>query len=349
MLDGEDIKVLVVDDSGLMRLIISDILNSEPGIKVIGTADDGKDAVEKARLIKPDVIVLDMNMGEYDGLYAVKNILKRQQIPIIILSAVGNTNLDPILEALRLGAFDYLNKPEKNKAKVREIGLEIVQKVKDAAKSNKKILGIDTPQNVNLNKHTFDRNRSYDIIVIGASTGGPTAIEKIITQLPENLPVPVIIAQHMPANFVHSFAKRLDGLTPLEVKVGIKDELLTAGKIIIAPGSRNMIIKTNDLGHVVVDFTRTQYKEFNNPSINALMLSVAEIYGKRAIGAILTGMGKDGADGLEAIFKEGGYTIGQNKETSVVYGMPREVAERNVIKNTVSIQGMAGFMVSCIS
>jgi two-component system chemotaxis response regulator CheB len=345
-----DIKVLVVDDSGLMRLILSDILNSEPGITVVDTAENGRIAVRKATLLNPDVILLDMNMGRYDGLYAVENILKRQKIPIIILSALGNSNLDPILEALKLGAVDYLNKPEKNKAKVREISAVIVQKVRAAAESNKKLLSANYSKiKVNNNEHTFNKKSNYDIIVIGASTGGPTAIERVVTKFPSNLPIPVIITQHMPANFVPSFAKRLNALTPLEVKIGRRDDVLVPGRIIVAPGSRNMIVKRNELDRVVVDFTSTQYKEFNNPSINALMLSVANVYGKRVIGAILTGMGKDGADGLEAIYKADGYTIGQDKKTSVVYGMPREVAERNVIKNSVPIRDMAGFIVSCLS
>lgn len=349
-MNTEDIKVLVVDDSGLMRLIISDILNSEPGMCVVGTAEDGKEAVAKSRKLKPDVILLDLNMEKYDGLYAVKHILRRQEIPIIILSAVGNTNLEPVLEALKLGAFDYLNKPKENKAKVRKIETEIVNKVRAAAASNKKILSSSTaPIKRNNGMHTFSESTSHDIIVIGASTGGPTALENIIKKLPVNLPVPVIIAQHMPANFVHSFANRLDGLTPLKVKVGMKDDVLCAGEIIVAPGSRNMIVKRDGSGRVVIGFTTKQYAEFNNPSINALMLSVAEVYGRRAIGTILTGMGKDGANGLEAMFKKGAFTIGQNKDTSIVYGMPKEVADRNVIKSCVSIQGMAGFIVSCIS
>jgi two-component system chemotaxis response regulator CheB len=345
-----DIKVLVVDDSGLMRLILSDILNSEPGITVVDTAENGRIAVQKAKLLNPDVILLDMNMDRYDGLYAVENILKRQKIPIIILSALGNSNLDPILEALKLGAVDYLNKPEKNKAKVREISAVIVQKVRAAAESNKKLLSANYSKiKVNNNEHTFNNKSNYDVIVIGASTGGPTAIERIVTSFPSNLPLPVIITQHMPANFVPSFAKRLNALTPLEVKIGRRDDVLVPGRIIVAPGSRNMIVRRNELDKVVVDFTPTQYKEFNNPSINALMLSVANVYGKRVVGAILTGMGKDGADGLEAIYKAGGYTIGQDEKSSVVYGMPREVAERNVIRNSVPIRDMAGFIVSCLS
>ena len=347
---GEDIKVVVADDSGLMRLIISDIVNSEPGMTVIATAEDGKDAVEKTLKLIPDVLLLDMTMGEFDGLYAVKNILSKKDIPIVILSAMGNTNLNPIMDALELGAFDYLNKPENNKAKVRDIAKEIVAKVRIAAQSNKKYFNVNkTEIKLNQNEHTFDGTVNYDVIVIGSSTGGPTAIERVITKLPANLPIPVLIAQHMPENFVPSFVNRLDLITPLKVVVGKKGDVLTKGMIYIAPGGRNMIIERDEVNRPVIGFTPTQYKEFNNPSVNALMLSVATVYKGRSIGVVLTGMGKDGADGLEEIKKYGGYTIAQNKETCAVYGMPKEVAERGCVNSVVSIHEMGGFIVSCLS
>ncbi len=347
---GEDIKVVVADDSGLMRLIISDIINSEQGMTVIGTAEDGKDAVEKTLSLTPDVLLLDMTMGEFDGLYAVKNILSKKDIPIVILSAMGNTNLNPIMDALELGAFDYLNKPESNKAKVRDISKEIVAKVRIAAHSNKKYFNVNkTKIKLNQNEHTFDSTVNYDVIVIGSSTGGPTAIERVITKLPANLPIPVLIAQHMPENFVPSFVNRLDVITPLKVVVGKKGDVLIKGKIYIAPGGSNMIIERDEVNRPVIGFTPTQYKEFNNPSVNALMLSVATVYKGRSIGVVLTGMGKDGADGLQEIKKYGGYTIAQNKETCAVYGMPKEVADRGFVNSVVSIHEMGGFIVSCLS
>lgn len=346
----KNIGVVVVEDSGLMRLIITDIVNSEPGMTVIGTAVDGKEAVEQVIRLKPDVVLMDMNMGEYDGLYGVRNVLSKVKVPIIILSAVGNTNLEPVLEALRLGAFDYINKPVENKAKVRTIQTQITDKIKVAALSNNKHFTTENSNiKLNSNTHTFDDGEKYKVIVIGASTGGPTAIERVISKLPANLPVPVLIAQHMPANFVPSFANRLDSLTPLKIKIGRKDEELTPGIIYMAPGSRNMIIRKNTQGKVIIDFTQMRYPEYNNPSINALMLSVNEVYKEKSIGVILTGMGKDGANGLSAIYKSGGYTIGQNKESSVVYGMPKEVADRGVIHKAVSIYEMGGFIVSCLA
>lgn len=345
----EQIKVIVADDSGLMRLIISDIINETEGMTVVDTAVDGKDCTEKALKHNVDVIVLDMTMGEYDGIYAVKNILPKKKVPILILSAMGNTNMDPIMEALELGAVDYLNKPEKNKAKVREISSEIVRKVRQVARSNKDTIAPMTNLKANTGFHTFDSPLNFDVIAIGASTGGPTAVEAVVSKLPGNLPVPVIIAQHMPANFIPSYAKRLDNLSPLHVIIGRKDVVMEPGKIIIASGSRNSFIKRNDRGQAVIDFSQEKFREFNHPSIDCLMLSIAEVYGARCIAAILTGMGKDGAMGMEAIFKKGGYTIAQDQASSVVYGMPRAVQERGLAKVDLPIKEIAGFMVSCLS
>ncbi len=349
-MERRDIKVVIVEDSGLMRLILSDIVNSEVGMTVVGTAENGKDAVDVVLKEKPDVVLMDMIMGEYDGIYGVKNILKKVSVPIIILSAIGHTNLEPVLEALNLGAFDYITKPIENKAKIRLIEAKIIEKIRLAVQSNSKLFTTSNAEiKVNSNLHTFDNTNKYKVLVIGASTGGPTAVERVISKLPSNLPIPVLVAQHMPSNFIPSFVKRINGLTPLNVKVGEKGEMLKAGTIYVAPGDSNMIIEKNAVGIPFIDFTTMKYTEFNNPSINALMLSVNEVYGEKTIGIILTGMGKDGANGMESIYKSGGYTIGQDKETSVVYGMPKEVAERGVIHKAVSIYEIGGFIVSCLS
>jgi two-component system, chemotaxis family, protein-glutamate methylesterase/glutaminase len=341
------VKVLVADDSVLMRLLISDILNADKEIEVIETANNGKDAVEKTIRHKPDVVVMDMNMGEYDGNYAVKRIMKECPTPVIILSSVGNSNMVPIFEALDHGAFDYLNKPENGSSRIRDVDFLLCEKVKVAASADvSKLKGKSC--NLNTNHHSFNEKLNYDVIVIGSSTGGPPALEKIILKLPANLAVPVLIAQHMPSNFVPSFANRLNQLTSLEVSMARKDDLVEPGKILIMPGSRNTIVKRNENGQVIVDYTSETYKEFNYPSVNSLMLSVAEVYGNRAVGVILTGMGRDGADGMEAIYKAGGYTVIQDKESSVVFGMPGAVNDRNIAKSTVPIYEMGGFLVSCL-
>ena len=342
------INVLIADDSGVMRLLISDILKEDPEMNVVGTATNGQDAVTKWRQLKPDVVLMDMHMGEYDGRYAVKNIMRENPTPIVVLSAIGNSDMGPIMEALSLGAFDYLNKPQKNNARIRDLKVELLEKIKLAYKVDRKKLG-QGKTNLNHNPHTFVGDMPYHAVVIGSSTGGPTAVEKVLTRLPSNMPLPVLIAQHMPENFVPSFAKRLNSLTPLSVVVGIKDMVVKPGVVIIAPGGKNMIVKRNEIGQVLVDFTDTRFKEFNNPSIDSLFLSAADIYKNNLIGVILTGMGKDGALGMTDINNFGGLTIAQDEKTSVVYGMPKAAVENGSTKNIVPVQDIGGFIVSSIS
>lgn len=342
------IKCLLADDSGLMRLLVSDILKSDKDIEVIATATNGKDAAEKTRLHRPDVVVMDMNMGEYDGLYGIEKIMEWQPTPIVILSAVGNTDFPIIEKGLKLGAVDYLNKPSQNNTKVKDVEHELIQKIKAAAQANIEVKKTINEVEINHHSHTFT-DLNYDVVVVGSSTGGPGALENLITKLPDNMAVPVLIAQHMPSDFVPSFAARLNQLTPLNISMARKGDVLKPGHILIAPGSRNMIIVRNANGEIEVDFTSKTFKEFNYPSVDCLMLSVAEIYMGRAIGVILTGMGKDGAMGMKAIKEKGGYTIAQNKETCVVYGMPKEVVDNGNANAVVPITEIGGFIVSCLS
>lgn len=341
------IRVLIADDSVLMKLLIKDIIEADPGIIVVAQAKDGKDAFQLCQQHKPDVVLLDMTMGEYDGIYGVKKIMETCPTPIIILSALGNSDMSPIMEALSLGAVDYLNKPASNHTNIREVGEPLIQKVKEAAQINlNKTIKIDAV--VNVNPHSFIDRLNYDVIVIGSSTGGPTAVEKVITNLPGNLTIPVLIAQHMPSNFVPSFAERLNLLTPLSVTMARKDDVLEKGKILIAPGSRNIIVRREN-DKVVIDYTHKRYKEFNFPSVTGLMLSVAEVYGAKSIGVILTGMGKDGTEGMKAIYEAGGYTVAQSKESCVVYGMPRAAVEEKCVRQIVPLNEIGGFIVSCLS
>lgn len=341
------IRVVVADDSGFMRLLISDILTESGCVEVAGTAVDGKDAAEKVAELSPDLLLLDMNMGEYDGLYAVRRIMEESPLPIIILSSIGNTNLQPIFDALDLGAIDYLNKPQKGNSKLRNIEEELLQKIKSATKANAKVIPA-TKAKVNTYEHTFSQESNFDVIVIGASTGGPSAIEKVISSLPGNLNVPVFICQHMPPNFIPSFVKRLNSMSPLQIEVGRVNMRPKAGMVIVAPGESNMIVKKKRGGNVYVEFTDEVFKEYNNPSINALMLSVAEAYKERSIGVILTGMGKDGMLGMKEIKKFGGFTIAQSEKSCVIYGMPKAAVEHNAVDRSVDIKEIGGFLVNSL-
>lgn len=345
---AEPIKILLVDDSGIMRLLVGDILKSDKDIEVIATATNGKEAVEKTIQMHPDVVVMDMNMGEYDGLYGIEKIMERCPTPIVILSAVGNNDFPVIEKGLKLGAVDYVNKPAQNNTKVKEVEGELIQKIKTASQANIKASKIVNEVKKNNSTHTFT-DLNYDIVVIGSSTGGPGAVESLISKLPGNMAVPIVIAQHMPSNFVPSFAARLNELSPLDISMARRGDLLEPGKVFIAPGSRNMIVERNLKGEVEIGFTSKTFKEFNYPSVDGLMLSVAEVYGSRSIGVILTGMGKDGAVGMKSIKDNGGYTVAQNKETCVVYGMPKAVVDEGSAISIVPINEMGGFIVSCLS
>ncbi|SDK42310.1 two-component system, chemotaxis family, response regulator CheB [Catalinimonas alkaloidigena] len=330
-----------------MRLLISDILRNDESIEVVDTACDGKEAAEKTTELKPDVLVLDMTMANYDGLYAVRQVMQQHPTPILILSALGNTNLSPIMEALSLGAYDYLTKPASRG--LRTLQDELVHKVKQASRVNRQRLLRKQVQHTNQAPHVFQGQLPYEIIAIGASTGGPGAVEQVVTQLPSNLAIPVVIAQHMPKAFIPAFAERLDALTPLRVRVGEEGTPIRPGEITVAPGGCNSKLKASGRGRVVWTQAEETFREYNNPSVNALMLSVAQVYGEKAIGVILTGMGKDGTRGMEAIYRSGGYTIAQNEATSVVYGMPRVAVETGVVRQVIALPEIAGFLVSCLS
>lgn len=341
---AKKIKILLVDDSAFMRLLITDILSEDKGLEVVGSAVNGKEAAQKVAVLQPDMVVLDMNMGEYDGTYAVKKIMKENPLPILILSSVGNSDLQPIFDALKFGAVDYMNKPSRANSKMRAMNVELINKIKSVARAKPKVL--KTPSTTT-SKHHFSGKSNFEIIAIGASTGGPSAIEKVITSLPVNLIVPVIIVQHMPANFIQPFVQRLNSLSPLNIVLGTKSMVPRPGMIIVAPGNANMVMeKDTDTNQVHVGFNPETFREYNNPSINALMLSVAETYGSKAIGVILTGMGKDGAKGLKAIRDKGGFTIAQNKESSVIYGMPKAAVDSNAVSEVLDIKEIGNFIVN---
>ncbi len=343
------IRVLIADDSGFMQLLIKDILSVDKEIEVIATAENGQEALERTQTYKPDVVLMDMLMPKFDGLYGVEMIMEKCPTPIVILSTIGNNNIGPIMTALNLGAFDYLNKPEHNVARLRNIDSEIIKKIKQASRIDINKLTTSRTE-VNNTTHTFSEESAYDIIAIGSSTGGPSALEKIITKFPRNLSVPVLIAQHMPANFINSFSRRLNILVSHQVRVAEKGMTIEPGNIYVARGDQNMVVRKNKVnGKIVVDFVKDTFREYNHPSINSMMLSVAQVYGSRSIGAILTGMGKDGTEGIKAIRAAGGYTIAQDKESSVVFGMPKEAIESGSVKRVVPITEMGEFIISCLA
>jgi two-component system chemotaxis response regulator CheB len=322
-------------------------LSQESSFRVLGTANNGKEAVEQTIALKPDIVLMDMTMADYDGLYGVEHIMKDQPTPILILSSLGNTNLHPIFDALRLGAVDYINKPKRGGSKIREMNEELIQCIKKVAHAKPKTINI-LEENRNDKEPLIRGDTKFDIIVIGASTGGPSAIEKIVVNLPKDLNIPVVVIQHMPENFIPSFASRLNYLSQLDVRVAQIGETLNPGVILIAPGNLNIILDKNSTTDYVISSTSEIFKEYNHPSINALMISAGKLCGEKCLGIILTGMGKDGGRGMKLIKERGGTTIAQDESSSIIFGMPIHAIALGVIDQVMAIGDIASGIVKIV-
>jgi two-component system chemotaxis response regulator CheB len=332
-----------------MRVLIQQIIGDDPAVQVIGEANDGQSAFEKTQELRPDVVLMDLTMGDFDGKYGVAKIMEYCPTPILILSAMGNIDMQPILETLALGAIDYINKPVKNRVNMQEVKQVLLDKIKLASKVKLSTVSSTKKATANSFRHSFDeQGLAYDCIVMGASTGGPRSLEYILQHLPENLAVPVFIIQHIPSSFALSFAARLNQLTPLEVRLAALEESPKAGVVYLASGEGNLIVKR--IGAKVY-FSKTEKRgEFhNNPSVDVMMNSVAKVYKNRSIGCLLTGMGKDGSVGMKAIRLAGGYTLAESKASCVVFGMPSAAQQNDAVVQMVHLNDIPGFLVSCLS
>ncbi len=307
------IEVLVVDDSLLMQRVLTDILQSDKQIVVVGTARDGEEALIKIANLRPDVVTMDIEMPKMNGLTAVRRIMETNPTPVVMISALTQREALLALKALEFGAVDYVPKPSGqislNMNPVRD---ELISKVKTAVfanlTSNKPIL------NENLRGPT---KISDKIISIAASTGGPPAVTKVLTALPADTP-PILIVQHMPKGVTKLFAQGLNETCKFTVKEAEEGDRVQARLALIAPGGYHMMVSKENKIHLTTDAP----VNFVRPAADLLMLSLAQVYGQKNIGVVLTGMGSDGAKGVVAIKESGGFTIAQDQKTSVVYGMP---------------------------
>lgn len=343
-MEGTKIKTLVIEDSGFMRIFITDILRHSEDIEVLSTASNGLEGVEKARTMKPDVVITDMVMPDYDGLFVVRNLMRELPLPIILLSSLDRA--DPkIFDALNEGAFDFIVKP-KDPSLTKEGYPELLNLIREASmtdyvKLRRKVRGRNT------NAHTFTSKLNYDILAIGASTGGPSALEQVIAHLPSNLAIPVVIAQHMPERFIESFAHRLSESTHHSISVAKEGQHIAPNHIYLAPGTSNVRVVRSESGPII-EFVQTRYREYNEPSIDCLLESVGDVFGARGIGVILTGMGRDGAMGLGKIKEKGGLTIAQDEASCVVYGMPKAAFESGSAAHQVTLSEIPAFIISAL-
>ena len=327
-------RVLVVDDSAFMRKVISDMISQDPSFEVAGTARDGLDALQKVAQLQPDVVTLDVEMPRKDGLETLRDIMASHPVPVVMLSSVTQSGAKATLEALALGAVDFIPKPSGAiSLDIEKIKGELLSKLKAAALAKVqpvrarpqpvKTISIPPVQKRAVLPQPVDTTAPKTIVAIGASTGGPRALEAVLRQFPKDLSAAVLVVQHMPAGFTRSMAERLDQLSSITVKEAEEGERIRAGVAYVAPGDYHMVVGAGG----VIRLEQTPPVNYVRPSIDVTFLSLPPIYAGQAVGVILTGMGKDGAAGMAKIKAAGGVTIVQDEATSVIYSMPRAVVE----------------------
>ena len=366
-MDKQSVSVLVCDDSALMRNLLGRIIEGADGLELAGKAMNGRFLLEKIPSLKPDIILLDLEMPEMNGIEFLKERKKREiGIPVIILSSVAKRGASITMEALNLGASDFILKPSGSISEdIHEIRDHIVETLLAYGKRYKErgpesifsvtssnlprtsvkaeIKGkepvVKPPVEASFKKPA-EKTGTIELIALGISTGGPNALRHLLVDIDPDLPVPMLIVQHMPAGFTAEFAKSLDKICPLHVKEGEDGDLLGPGRVFIAPGGYHIEVELKRLASVL-RVTSGEAKNGHKPSVGVLFDSVAKHFGGKALAVIMTGMGKDGAEEIGSIREQGGITIAQDKESSVVYGMPKVAAELGYIDHIVSLNDMA--------
>jgi len=336
------VRVLVVDDSALMRKLIPQILARDGDIEVVGTAMDGAFGLKKVEELKPDVVTLDLEMPRMDGMEMLRQITRKTKVPVIIVSALTTEGATATFKALALGAFDFVAKP-RDAASVHmdEIALDLIMKIKAAAKSKVPSTPVlELPDRPPTKMAARARREPTKIVAIGISTGGPNALQYLLAKLPGDFPGSIVVVQHMPQGFTGMFANRLNECCAIDVKEAQSGDLLVAGRALICPGDRHIKVRRMPLGNTVV-LTDDPRVNGHRPSADILFRSVANEFGSRSIGVLMTGMGEDGAAGLGLIKNGGGLTIAQSEESCVVFGMPKAAIERGHVTRIVPLDMLA--------
>jgi two-component system chemotaxis response regulator CheB len=351
------IRVMVVDDSALVRKIATDILSADPEITVAATAANAEFALGKLERERPDVITLDLEMPGMGGLEAIRRIMGVRPTPIIVMSAHAQKGADLTLQALEAGAVDFVLKPSNSlSGGIPAIARELIEKVRDAARivmvspqpslsapleaqaepsPAESAQGVSAP----VAAPSID-GEGYDLVAIGTSTGGPVALKTVLSQLPRDFPAGIVVVQHMPPVFTKAFADRLDACCAVRVKEAENGDAILPARVLIAPGNWHMTVTRFGVEPRVL-LNQNDPVNGHRPSVDVLMRSVAREYGARAVGVIMTGMGKDGAEGLRELYARGGRVIAQDKATSVIYGMNKEVVQNGNAHEVVAVDQIA--------
>lgn len=344
------IKVVVVDDSAFMRKALSTMLAKDPEINVVATARDGEEGLEMIRRHQPDVVTMDIEMPRMDGLTALRHVMMEMPRPVLMVSSLTTEGAESTLKAMELGAVDFIPK------QLSKVSLDIV-KIEDDLRAKVKLiahrhLGHLTraipasrrPAPAAAERPTRPKTRptgspTRDVVAIGVSTGGPPAVQKVLSVLPGNFPAGILIAQHMPAAFTGPFAKRLDGVCRIAVKEAEDGERLQPGVAYVAPGGKHLRIDQK-ISRIDVRVVEEPREALYKPSASVLFDAVAQGVGRRALGVVLTGMGSDGLEGMRVLKGKGGRALAQSDSTCVVYGMPKAIVDAGLADEIVDIDDM---------
>jgi two-component system chemotaxis response regulator CheB len=331
------VRVIIVDDSAVMRQLLTTLLEADAGIQVVGTAPDPIVARDKIKALNPDVVTLDVEMPHMDGLSFLRRIMTLRPMPVVMVSTLTQAGAETTLEALSIGAVDFVAKPTALGENLPELALELRTKIKAAAQARvagRVTAGASAPRE---ERHIGATNK---VVVIGASTGGVEALKELLTALPAKCP-PILIAQHMPPRFTQAFADRLNRECPMEVSEARHDEAIHPGRAYIAPGSHHLkLMLANGTYRCVL--SDDSPVSGHRPSVDVLFASAARASGRDTVAVILTGMGKDGAQGMLELRERGAITLGQDEASSLVYGMPKVAFERGAVMHQHALADMAG-------
>src|SRR5713226_1529026 len=344
---SERVRVLVVDDSALMRKLIPAILARDPSIEVVGTAMDGAFALKKIEELRPDVVTLDLEMPRMDGMETLRLIMLRAPLPVILFSTHSKEGAYSTFKALALGAIDFVAKPKDAAAgHLDVIADQLIEKIKVAKRAGRSKPAApaiaDVPPPKKGSRAALPPNR---LIAIGISTGGPNALQFLLSHIPAEFPASIVIVQHMPEGFTEMFARRLDECCAIDVQEAKSGDLLVAGRVLICPGNRHIMVRRMPRGDIAV-LSDGPPVNGHRPSADVLFHSVAQEFGLTVVGVLMTGMGDDGAEGLGAIKAAGGMTIAQSEDTCVVSGMPRAAILKGYANKIIPLDGVAAFLMS---
>ena len=349
------ITVVVIDDSAFMRRAIQKMLEKEPEIRVVGTAASGEEGIAMVERLRPDVVTMDVEMPGVGGLEAARAIVERRGPPIIMVSALTRDGAETTLRALELGAVDFIPKPDSALIDIVNVQRELVEKVKhfgsrgaylramrETLRIARSTLADARPAAPPLPPRppSTARGGGFACVAIGTSTGGPVALSQILPKLPAGFPIPIVVVQHMPPGFTRPLAERLDMQSRIDVVEGVDGMPLAPGTAIIAPAGKQLrLLRSKGSVHVVLG--DDAQRSLHVPSVDAMAASVGETFGAGALGVILTGMGHDGVEGLRVLKEHGGYVLGQDEASCVVYGMPRAAAVAGLVDRVVALDAVS--------